>query len=130
MIAIDTNVLLRFFQHDNDLAQSARAQKAVRENAPVFINDVVLTEFAWTCKSVFKLDRQAIYLRLEAIGESTEFVVARPGAFERAVRGYGGRNSDFADWLIGEANLEQGCETTLTFDKGAAKGRGFKLIAA
>lgn len=128
MIAIDTNVLLRFFQHDNDPAQSASAQQVVRENAPVFVNDVVLVEFVWTCKRTFKLDRKAIHLKLEAIGESTEFAVSRPEVFERAVLGYSGRKSDFADWLIGEANLEQGCETTVTFDRNAAKSKGFKLV--
>ena len=129
MIAIDSNVLLRFFQHDNDAAQSARAQKAVKQHAPVFVNDVVLAEFVWTCKRTFKLDRIEIHKRLEAIGESTEFIVARPQVFERALRGYGARTSDFADWLIGEVNLEHGCEATLTFDTDAVKGRGFRLVA-
>ena len=127
MIAIDTNILLRFFQHDDDPAQSARAQRIVRDNAPVFINDIVLVEFAWTCKRVFKMERGAIHLRLEAIAESPEFAVARPAALERAMRGYGSQKSDFPDWLIGQTNLASGCDTTLTFDKGVRKNAGFTL---
>ena len=128
MIAIDTNVLLRAFLHDSDPAQSARAQRAIRAHAPVFLNDIVLVEFAWTCKSVFKLDRAAIHQRLEAIVEAPEFAFARPEAVDRAVRAYGSRKSDFADRLIGESNFDQGCSTTITFDEGAVKGGGFKLV--
>ena len=129
MIAIDTNVLLRFFQQDDDPAQSARAHRAVRDNAPVFVNDIVLVEFAWTCKAVFKLDRAAIRLRLEAISDAPEFTVARPEALSRAIWGYGAQKSDFPDWLIGQTNAEHGCEATLTFDKGAKSGAGFTLVA-
>ena len=66
MFAIDTNILLRIFQND-DPVQTEQARQILREHAPVFVNDIVLVEFAWTCKSVFKLDREAIFLRLKAI---------------------------------------------------------------
>ena len=127
MFAIDTNILLRIFQND-DPVQTEQARQILREHAPVFVNDIVLVEFAWTCKSVFKLDREAIFLRLKAIVEAPEFCFAYPSAVERAVYGYGSRKSDFADWLAGESNVEHGCETTFTFDDGAAKGGAFRLV--
>lgn len=129
MIALDTNVLLCAFQHDDDGAQSARARQGIRDHAPVFVHEIVLVEFAWTCKSVFKLDRAAIHRLLEAMFEATEFVFAQPQAVERAVKGYASRKSDFADWLLAESNREHGCETTLTFDAAVAKGDGFRLMA-
>lgn len=92
MIAIDTNILLRIFEIEDDPEQSSRAREAIEDNAPVYLHDVVLAEFVWTCRRTFRQSRQAIYRRLKAIAESTEFVVARPKVFERAVEAMGHRN--------------------------------------
>ena len=129
MIGIDTNILLRIFETEDDPAQSLRAREAIEDNAPVYLHDVVLAEFVWTCRSAFKQSREAIHRRLRAIADSTEFVVARPEVFERAVDAYGSQKSDFADWLVGFSNLDQGLEYTLTFDKGAARRRAFGIVA-
>jgi predicted nucleic-acid-binding protein len=128
VIGIDTNILLRIFETEDDPAQSLRARKVIEDNAPVYLHDVVLAEFVWTCRTTFNQSRQEIHRRLQAIAESTEFAVARPEVFERAVEAYGSQKSDFADWLIGLSNLEQGLEYTLTFDKGAAQRRVFGML--
>lgn len=128
MIAIDTNVLLRLFQYDDDPEQTALAQALIRQNAPVFLHDIVIVEFVWTCRKLFKLERKAVHALLEAIAESTEFVVGNPEQFDQALRGYGKMKSDFSDWLLGVSNLGHGCDATFTFDQGAVKCRGFKLV--
>jgi len=50
MIALDTNVLVRFLVED-DKAQSARAARlvarAVSEDQPLFVSDVVMCETVW-----------------------------------------------------------------------------------
>jgi predicted nucleic-acid-binding protein len=130
VIGIDTNILLRAFLEDDDPAQTALARKTIAANAPVFLNDVVLAEFAWACKTKFKLERTEIYRRLDAILDAPEFVVSRQEAIARAVAGFGARASDFADWLIAESNREQGCDATLTFDKDAAKRGVLSLLRA
>jgi predicted nucleic-acid-binding protein len=127
VIGIDTNILLRIFETEDDPAQSLLARKAIEDNGPVYLHDVVLAEFVWTCRRIFKLPRQAICQRLQAIAESTEFVVARPEVFERADQAYGSQKSDFADWLVGLSNLDRGLEYTLTFDEGAARQRAFGM---
>ena len=58
MIGIDTNILLRIFETEDDPAQSLRARAAIEEHAPVYLHDVVLAEFVWTCRSKFKQSRQ------------------------------------------------------------------------
>ena len=130
MIGIDTNILLRIFETQDDPAQSSRARQAIEDHAPVFLHDVVLAEFVWTCRSTFKQRRDAIHRRLQAIAQSPEFVVARPEVFARAVEAYGARQSDFADWLVGLSNLESGLEFTLTFDRRAARRRVFGMVEA
>ena len=128
MIGIDTNVLLRLFQLDDDPDQSARAQRAIREHGHVFVNDVVLAEFVAVSKRVFKLSRVEIHHRLEAILEAPEFEVANTDTVARAVERYGAESFDFADLLIGETNLDHGCDATLSFDKGANKSALFRPV--
>jgi predicted nucleic-acid-binding protein len=130
VIGVDTNILLRIFETEDDPAQSLRARKVIEEHAPVYLHDVVLAEFVWTCRNAFKQSRQAIRRRLQAIADSTEFVVGRPEVFARAVEAYGSRESDFADWLVGLSNLDNGLEFTLTFDKNAARRRAFGMVDA
>ena len=128
VIGIDTNVLLRIFETEDDPAQSLRARKAIEDNAPVYLHE--------SC-SLSSSGRVATRLNNPArrfIGDFrrsqilTEFVVARPEVFERAVDAYGSQKSDFADWLVGLANLDQGLEYTLTFDRGAARRRAFGMV--
>ena len=128
MIAIDTNVLMCALINTDDPALSERAQRAIREHAPVFVNDIVLTEFVWGCKTLYKMKRAEIHEILREIVAAAEFHFAHRHVVERAVDGYGSRMSDFADWLIGERNLEHGCTATLTFDKGVAKGVAFSPV--
>jgi predicted nucleic-acid-binding protein len=128
MIGIDTNILLRFFEPGDDAAQTAAARQLVRDQAPVFINPIVLAEFAWTLRRTFKLHRAAIYDRLASIVEADEFKVAHPEAIGRAVKQYETGAADFSDYLIGELNAVFGCETTLTFDKTAAKNPAFRRL--
>jgi predicted nucleic-acid-binding protein len=130
MIGIDTNVLLRFFEADDDVAQTAAARLLVRNEAPVFVNPIVLAEFAWTLRKVFKLDRAAVCSRLAGIVDAYEFKLAFPDAIGRAVKQYEKGPADFADYLIGELNALFGCHDTLTFDKDAAKNYAFRPLSA
>jgi len=128
MIAIDTNILLRFLQQDDDAAQSAAARELVRSEEIVFINPIVMVELAWVLRSTFELDRPSIHARLKRLVAASEFKVPFPEATERAVAQYGKGPADFADCLMGELNLALGCDTTMTFDKDASKTRAFTSL--
>ena len=57
MIAIDTNVLLRYLLWDNRI-QAAKAETLIGGSTPVLITDVVLAETVWTLKGrKYKLDK-------------------------------------------------------------------------
>jgi predicted nucleic-acid-binding protein len=69
LIAIDTNVLLRYLLWD-DRAQSAKAAKLISGAARVLITDVVLAETLWTLKGKkYKLDRPAMIAVLNSLFE-------------------------------------------------------------
>ena len=57
MIGLDTNVLVRIFARD-DAQQAARAIRVIDEGNPgqIFVNVVVLAEFAWTMRRAYKWD--------------------------------------------------------------------------
>ncbi len=130
MIGIDTNILLRLFETDEYPKQSAAARRTIEEQAPVFISPVVLVEFTWTLRRIFKIHRAGIHERLAGIVDAPEFAVAFPNETRRAVELYGIGPADFPDYLVGELNLALGCEATLTFDRDAAKNPGFRHLAA
>jgi predicted nucleic-acid-binding protein len=130
MIGIDTNVLLRLFEINENPTQTAAARQAVEEHAPVFISATVLVEFAWTLRRAFKLDRAAVHRRLKGVVNATEFVTAFAEETRRAVDLYETGPVDFSDYLLGELNRAAGCETTLTFDQDAAKHSAFRSLAA
>jgi predicted nucleic-acid-binding protein len=126
MIGIDTNVLLRIFAAAaDDPAQVRAARDLLRAEAPVFLNPIVLAEFAWTLRRTYKLDRPAIHARLSSIASAPEFTLMFPGAILRAVELYRRGPADFADYLIGEIDGAMGCSTAVTFDKDAAKSPSF-----
>lgn len=57
MIAIDTNVLLRYLSCDQK-TQAAKADKLIDGSTPVLITDVVLVETLWTLKGEkYELDK-------------------------------------------------------------------------
>lgn len=60
MIAIDTNVLLRYLL-DDDARQSKKASEIITGKDKVLITDIVLTETIWTLKGKkYKLDKESI----------------------------------------------------------------------
>jgi predicted nucleic-acid-binding protein len=69
MIAIDTNVLLRYLLCDDE-EQSVKADKLINGTTPVLITDVVLTETLWTLKGKkYKLDKASIVEVVNALFE-------------------------------------------------------------
>jgi len=60
MIAIDTNILLRYLLED-DAAQSKKASSIITGNANVLVTDIVLTETIWTLKGKkYNLNKESI----------------------------------------------------------------------
>lgn len=127
MVAIDTNILIRFFEID-PLSQFEQFKKLIKYHKTVFISHIVLVEFVWVCKSSFKLNKSEICDRLKAIINAIEFEFVQKQAVESALEHYAKNKGDFSDYLIAETNLANGCETTLTFDVNVSKCSTFTLV--
>lgn len=123
MTGLDTNVLLRFLLNDDPI-QSSQAKQAVddvlRGEGAVFINRLVLSETVWVLGRGYRYGRDTILTVVESLLETDGFVVEDAGAGADAIRLCRAGGFDFPDALIGTTNAEDGCATTLTFDRKAA----------
>ncbi len=67
MIAIDTNVLLRYLLQD-DKTQSAKADKLITGSRKVLVTDIVLVETIWTLKGKkYKLSKDDLLLVIDGL---------------------------------------------------------------
>jgi len=67
MIAVDSNVLLRYLLNDDPI-QSKKAYQLITGNEKVLITDVVLVETIWALKGKrYKLDKDSIVQILNAL---------------------------------------------------------------
>lgn len=123
MIAIDTNVLVRYITNDDaeqaKIAITLLEQYKGQENV-IFINDIVICELAWVLDRGYKYNKTDIIKTLKLLLTSTEFAFKHHDILILAVLEYESSKADIADILIGLLNHNYGCSTTYSFDKAAA----------
>ena len=130
MIGLDTNVLVRYIMQD-DARQSALATRLVESlsaESPGFVPLVSAVELAWVLSSAYGLDRGQVVQAFENLLRTKEILVERAEIVWKALRVFQGAGADFADCLIERSAAAAGCESTMTFDRGAAKGCGMTLV--
>ena len=131
MIGLDTNVLVRYIMQD-DAKQSPSATRLIESlsvEAKGFVPLVAVVELDWVLTSAYDLDRTQVGEAFEALLRTKEVVVDQAETVWKALRVFRGSNADFADCLIERSASAAGCERTVTFDRGAAKGGGMTLLS-
>jgi predicted nucleic-acid-binding protein len=132
MVALDTNVLLRFLLND-DARQSAEAERLIRKFAAlgevISISTVVLAEVMWVVKSQLRLPRDARRDFLEPLLLDPRFRFEHQGQAIAALESWVSGGADYSDYLIGELAGAAGAAQTLTFDKALKGAPGFKVQA-
>lgn len=132
MIGIDTNVLVRYLAQD-DPAQSPVATRIIEgfsAERPGFISQMALVETVWVLTRAYKMNREQIADTLEALLRAREVMVERAEAGYLALASYRTAKADFADALIAHGGRLEGCRETVTFDRGAARQAGMRLLPA
>ncbi len=131
MIALDTNVLVRYVVQD-DPAQAAAAAALVESRCtaeePALVATVVLCELAWVLGRGYRYTRAQVAAVVRAVLSAEELEVEAPELAWRAVRLFEEGEADLADYLIGVANRERGAVSTFTFDRAAAGSELFTLV--
>ncbi|WP_374437597.1 PIN domain-containing protein [Inhella sp.] len=131
MPALDTNVLVRFLVED-DAAQFAAAQRLIRrcvqEGQALFVPVTVVLELEWVLRKRYGFAKDAVVQMLAALLSAAELSFESERALEVALQLYREGAADFADGLH-IALAAQAQELPLwTFDKGAAKLSGARLV--
>lgn len=125
MIAIDSNVLLRYLLQD-DSKQSAKANKLLSGDKKVLVTDVVLAETVWTLKGKkYKLLKEDLLLVIDRVFkepnitfEDGRTVWRAYNAFREAQPvkvGTKKKDADFADALILEKSKYVAAKKDQTF---------------
>ena len=129
MIALDTNVLVRFLVED-DQVQTARAtaliKRAIGRDDRLFVADVVMCEVAWVLGTSYKTPRHEIAAVLRRLVGVQHLAFDSTDRMARALDAFDSGKGDFADYLIREQAKAAGCTTVATFDAALLKEPGFE----
>ena len=120
MIALDTNVLLRFLIED-DADQTRRAAAFINqkldEDEEFFVSDIVLCEMVWVLKRIYRKTRREIVKILRVLLRADGLRFLALTSLYNALTSYKNGRGDFADYIIKEHAKAAGCKTVATFDK-------------
>ncbi len=131
MIALDTNVLVRFLVRD-DLGQAARA-RALIENCQAkgdvcLVSNPVLCGLEWVLESLYRASRADIVATVQTLQATPPFALEDADLVDRALQMYRKGKGDLSDYLLGEIGAARGARTTYTFDRELRNAEGFTLL--
>ena len=127
MIALDTNVLVRFLVAD-DAAQARKAKALVEslsEDARAYVPDIVVCELVWVLTRSYGFDRTRVSQALRLLASARQLRLHSADNVLRAIAAFEQGSGDFADYLIRDQAKAAGCKSVLTFDKKLLKEASF-----
>ena len=131
MKALNTNALVRFLVRDDEKqAQIVRGLllDIEKKNDLLFVPLAVTLETIWVLSSAYDYSKEQIVQALENLLMLSVLDFEERERIGELCRIAPKNNADLADLLIGLSSRDKGCETTLTFDKKAARSDLFTLI--
>jgi predicted nucleic-acid-binding protein len=131
MIAVDTNVLVRYLVED-DAEQTRRAEslfrRALAAGEAIFVSEIVLCELVWVLKTAYRLRREEIVDMLATFVRAKQLELSDKDLIHRALGAFRTGRGDFADYVIRERARAAGCAIIATFDKQLWAEEGFQKI--
>jgi predicted nucleic-acid-binding protein len=130
MIGLDTNVIVRYIVQD-DATQSALATTLIESLSPEqpgYISIITLIELVWVLQGAYQASREDIITTLDSLLKTKEIVISQADIVAQALRIFSHTKADFSDCLIERFGHAALCEYTVSFDKGAIKHTGMKLL--
>jgi len=131
VIAVDTNVLVRYFIED-DLTQSRKVDALLAQTrhagTRVHVDDVVLCELVWVLGYAYSFDKSTIVDAVDRILSTMHFSFVDREMLRRALDAYSAGSGDFPDYVIAERNARAGCEATVTFDRALRQNPSFRML--
>ena len=131
MNGLDTNVLVRYLTED-DPVQARRAAAfittTVTRGERCFVGPVVLCELCWVLRAAYRVSKADLLQTLDRILSTAQFVVGDKDVVRAAVEAYRVGHGEFADYYIGLAHQDAGCDRTATFDRRLRDSRAFHVL--
>jgi predicted nucleic-acid-binding protein len=130
VIALDTNVLVRFLVQDDPL-QAEMATKVIdqlTDDAQGFVSREVLIELVWVLERAYRLGRAEIAVALDGLLSATELDIEGSDEVAPALELYRNDGFGFADLMIAAAAQRAGASDLVTFDRKAARLPGVRLL--
>ena len=130
MIALDTNVLVRFLTQDDD-AQFQVATGLIEgctRDAPGYVCREVMIELVWVLERAYKYSREEIAEALLSIVTASQLSVENAQDIASVVNLYRKEGYDFADLMIRQAAQRTENRILKTFDQKLAKLDGVELL--
>jgi predicted nucleic-acid-binding protein len=131
MNAFDTNAVIRFLTRDDEKQARQVLQilvHAQKNNEQVFIPLPVILETIWVLGSSYQYTRDEIINSLKSLLVMDVLIIESRDRIDALCRLAASSSAELDDLLIGLTARDSGCETTLTFDRRAAKSDLFDLI--
>ena len=120
MIALDTNILVRYLAQDDQPQFLAVLHLLSRRRAKFWVADLVLVETAWVLSSVYEWTRDEIADTIAMLLTVNNLVFETEARIYRALKALR-QGADLSDELIVATATEAGCRELATFDKGVIK---------
>ena len=130
MIALDTNVLVRYLAQD-DAAQFQVAADLIEgftSDAPGYVCREVMIELVWVLERSYKYSREEIAEALLSIVTASQLSVENAQDIASVVNLYRKESYDFADLMIRQAAQRAESRILKTFDQKLAKLDGVELL--
>jgi predicted nucleic-acid-binding protein len=128
MIALDTNILLRYLVQD-DAVQSQLAsdvlENRLTSDEPGFVSITALLELDWVLRVQYGFSQANVCAVLTGLLSASNLICEQRECVARALQF---EHGDLADNILHQTAKEAGCTQTLTFDKKFARLEGVELL--
>ncbi len=130
MIALDTNVLVRYLvRDDRHQAEAARALlESLTPERPGYVCREVTVELVWVLERAYGFPRDRIGSVLEELVATEGLAIEAAGDVARASIRYRAGGAGFSDLMILAAAERSGARPMYTFDRKAARIDGVELL--
>ena len=130
MIALDTNVLVRYLVDDD--AEQAQVARTLLEGLTAersgFVCREVMVELVWVLQRAYRLSRDRIAEVLEELVATEGLQIEAADDVARAAFRYRRGEAGFSDLMIAAAAERSGASPLYTFDRKAAQLEGIALL--
>jgi len=131
MIAVDTNILVRFLVRDDE-KQAGKVRKRFRlaeaNNETIFVPLLVVLETIWVLEAVYAISRHDIVDSIDDLSLMPILKFEAPAVIQDFIVSAREISLGLSDLLIDLSARHSDCESVATFDKKASKTKFFEML--